>query len=164
MKFLDAYFAVSDEQVDGFWQGICDGINLNSAIIHTFTDTSGRCGFPPSKYFPASAEKMPDIPNEAPPFNDNIGIFNKIPDGSEANTTGTDWTQQVSDDFNRVHIVHARIRESLVNLCKTIPEFIGTSREEVLSAFPQLDGTEEYTDPETGETFTKLILPYHEWR
>jgi hypothetical protein len=45
--------------------------------------------------------------------------------------------------------------------------YIGMSREDVFSVYPELEGTETvtYTDPETGEEVSREVpkLPYHEW-
>lgn len=46
--------------------------------------------------------------------------------------------------------------------------YVGKTRDEVLAALPELEGTKtiEYTDPDTGETVTREepLLPRHEWR
>jgi len=165
-NFIDCYFAVQKEQIEDYWMLACDNVNINSKLLVEFEDTSGRCGFPPSEHFPKQAKK-PDTPRETPPFRDGLDVFDKVPNGTDANMSGRDWTQYMSG-FNRVCIIHARVPLWLHDRAKNMPEYIGTTRQDVLDAFPDLDGykTIEYADPDTGETVTREepLLMKHEWR
>lgn len=162
MPYTDAYFAVQSEQVQDYWMMACDNININSYQLCEFEDKSGRYGFPPSEYFPRQ-KGGPDVPNETPPY--KKGIFDKIPNGSEKDSSGTDWTRKM-DGLNKVVIIHARLPNWLYEKAKVMPEYIGTSAQDVRDAFnDDFEKTVSYTDPDTGKEVEYTIdLLNHEWR